>query len=516
MVKRFINGAFKIIFSRMLIIFLMVVVQIMVLLVSFLWLGSYLHYIWEGMSLLGAVLIIYIVNRDEPAEFKVSWIIPICIFPVLGALIYVFVMSNAGGIGLKTKMYVRTKETEGLLRTSTETAAALKECPEQYRGFSHYMEHRGGYPAYHNSEAVYYPLGEDKFADLLQELKKAQRFIFLEYFIVERGIMWNAVLDILKEKVKEGVEVRVMYDGMCSIVLLPYTYPKQLQKFGIKAKMFAPIIPFVSTSQNNRDHRKIVVIDGKVAFTGGVNLADEYINEKVLFGHWKDVAVKITGDAARSFTVMFLQMWKVSEKGKEDYEKYLTGITYEKPLYHDGFVIPYGGMPTMKEELTKTVYESMIHNAVKYVHIMTPYFIVEQGFLDSMRFAAERGVEVAMILPHIPDKKIVYYIARTFYPALLRAGVKIYEYVPGFIHAKAFVSDDISAAVGTVNLDYRSFYHHFECGVSFYDNKVVGKVEEDFQATLKKCKEVTWEYYRKIPLLQKLLGRTFRLFGPLM
>ena len=333
---------------------------------------------------------------------------------------------------------------------------------------------------------------------------------------MERGIIWNSVLDILKEKVKEGVEVRVMYDGMCSIVLLPYTYPKQLQKFGIKAKMFAPIIPFVSTSQNNRDHRKIVVIDGKVAFTGGVNLADEYINEKVLFGHWKDVAVKITGDAVRSFTVMFLQMWNVSEKGKEDYEKYLTGITYEKPLYHDGFVIPYGGMPTMKEELTKTVYESMIHNAVKYVHIMTPYFIVEQGFLDSMRFAAERGVEVAMILPHIPDKKIVYYIARTFYPALLRAGVKIYEYVPGFIHAKAFVSDDISAAVGTVNLDYRSFYHHFECGVSFYDNKVVGKVEEDFQATLKKCKEVTWEYYRKIPLLQKLLGRTFRLFGPLM
>ncbi|MDE7006555.1 MAG: PLDc N-terminal domain-containing protein, partial [Lachnospiraceae bacterium] len=300
----------------------MVVVQIMVLLVSFLWLGSYLHYIWEGMSLLGAVLIIYIVNRDEPAEFKVSWIIPICIFPVLGAMIYVFVMSNAGGIGLKTKMYVRTKETEGLLRTSEETAAALKECTEQYRGFSHYMEHRGGYPAYHNSEAVYYPLGEDKFADLLQELKKARHYIFLEYFIVERGIMWNAVLDILKEKVKEGVEVRVMYDGMCSIVLLPYTYPKQLQKFGIKAKMFAPIIPFVSTSQNNRDHRKIVVIDGKVAFTGGVNLADEYINEKVLFGHWKDVAVKITGDAVRSFTVMFLQMWNVSEWGKEDYEKY--------------------------------------------------------------------------------------------------------------------------------------------------------------------------------------------------
>lgn len=514
--KSFVNGAFKIIFSRMLIIFLMVILQVLVLLVSFLWLGNYLHYIWEGMSLLGAVLIIYIVNRDEPAEFKLSWIIPICIFPVLGAMIYVFVISNAGGIGLKAKTYIRMKETEGFLATSKETAQVLKECPKYYQGFSHYMEQYAGYPTYHNSEAVYYPLGENKFEDLLQELKKAERYIFLEYFIVERGIMWDAVLEVLKEKVKEGVEVRVMYDGMCSIVLLPYSYPKQLQKYGIKAKMFAPIIPFLSTSQNNRDHRKIVVIDGKVAFTGGVNLADEYINQKQLYGHWKDIAVKVTGDAVRSFTVMFLQMWNVSEKGKEDYGKYLNDIVYEQPLYHDGFVIPYGGTPTMKEEVTKTVYKSMIDNAVRYVHIMTPYFIVDREFLDSMRYAAERGVEVIMILPHIPDKKIVYDIARTFYPALLRAGIKVYEYTPGFVHAKGFVSDDISAAVGTVNLDYRSFYHHFECGVSFFDNKVVKKVEEDFQDTLKKCLEVTWEYYRKIPLIQKLIGRVFKLFAPMM
>lgn len=514
--KRFVNYAFKIIFSRMLVIFLMIILQVLVLLASFLWLGRYFHYLWEGMTLLGAILIIYIVNRDEPAEFKISWIIPICILPVLGALIYVFVISNAGGIGLKAKMYVRTKETEGLLRMSEEAAEAVKECPKSYQGFSHYMEQRAGYPTYHNSEAVYYPLGEEKFKDLLEELKKAERYIFLEYFIVERGIMWNAVLEILKEKAKEGVEVRVMYDGMCSIVLLPYSYPKELQKYGIKAKMFAPIIPFLSTSQNNRDHRKIVVIDGKVAFTGGVNLADEYINEKVVYGHWKDVAVKVTGDAVRSFTVMFLQMWNVSEKGKEDYEKYLQGIEYEQPLYHDGFVIPYGGTPTRKEEVTKMVYQSMINQAEEYVHIMTPYFIVDREFLDAMRYAAERGVEVAMILPHIPDKRIVYYIARTFYPSLLRAGIKVYEYTPGFIHAKAIVSDNISAAVGTVNLDYRSFYHHFECGVSFYDNQVVGKVEEDFQDTLKKCQEVTREYYKKIPLIQKFLGRVFKLFAPMM
>ena len=213
---------------------------------------------------------------------------------------------------------------------------------------------------------------------------------------------------------------------------------------------------------------------------------------------------------------MFLQMWNVSEKGTEDYERYLQDIDYEQPLYHDGFVIPYGETPTMKREVAKTVYESMINSANKYVHIMTPYFIVEREFLDSMRFAAGRGVEVSMILPHIPDKKIVYYIARTFYPELLRSGIKVYEYTPGFVHAKTFTSDDISATVGTINLDYRSFYHHFECGAYFYDNKVVGKVEEDFQNTLSKCQEVTRDYYKKIPLHQKILGRIFRLVAPLM
>ena len=330
--------------------------------------------------------------------------------------------------------------------------------------------------------------------------------------------MWDTVLDILKEKVQEGVEVRVMYDGMCSLVLLPYRYPKELKKLGIKAKMFSPIVPFLSTTQNNRDHRKILIIDGKVAFTGGVNLADEYINKVVRFGHWKDVAVKITGEAVRSFTVMFLQMWNVYEKEneKENYNAYLEDIAFEEPLCSDGFVIPYGDTPTRKTEVGKTVYESIVNGATRYIHIMTPYFIVDREFLDTMKYAAQRGVEVSMILPHIPDKKIAYYIARTFYPELLRAGVRVYEYTPGFVHAKVFVSDDSCATVGTVNLDYRSFYHHFECGAYFYDNQVVGKVEEDFEKTLEKCQLVTEEYYKRIPLHQKLIGRVSRLVAPLM
>ncbi len=514
--ERFLNCLYKIVFGRTLVIVLMVILQILVLLISFTWLGSRFPFIWEFMNFLGAAVIIFIINRDEPTEFKLSWIIPLCLFPVLGALIYVSVVGNFGGIGLKAKLGRRIEETKGLLVRSEETEQAIKNCPADFKGFAYFMENTSGFPVYHNSSAVYYPLGEDKFKDLLAELKKAEKYIFMEYFIVERGIMWNAVLDILKEKVKEGVEVRVMYDGMCSILLLPYKYPKELKKYGIKAKMFAPIVPFLSTTQNNRDHRKIVVIDGKVAFTGGVNLADEYINQVERFGHWKDVAVKITGDAVRSFTVMFLQMWNVSEKGTENYEAYLKDIVYEEPLYHDGFVIPYGETPTRSTEVAKTVYESMINGASKYVHIMTPYFIVGRDFVDSMRYAARRGVEVAMILPHIPDKKVVYYIARTFYPELLRAGVKIYEYTPGFVHAKIFAVDGISATVGTINLDYRSFYHHFECGAYFYDNSVVAKVEEDFQNTLLKCQEVTVEYYREIPVYQKLIGRTTKLLAPLL
>ena len=230
------------------------------------------------------------------------------------------------------------------------------------------------------------------------------------------------------------------------------------------------------------------------------------------------MAVKITGEAVRSFTVMFLQMWNVYEKEneKENYNAYLEDIAFEEPLCSDGFVIPYGDTPTRKTEVGKTVYESIVNGATRYIHIMTPYFIVDREFLDTMKYAAQRGVEVSMILPHIPDKKIAYYIARTFYPELLRAGVRVYEYTPGFVHAKVFVSDDSCATVGTVNLDYRSFYHHFECGAYFYDNQVVGKVEEDFEKTLEKCQLVTEEYYKRIPLHQKLIGGVSRLVAPLM
>lgn len=512
------NIFFKLVFSRTLIIGMMLIIQILVLAASFRWLGAYLHFIIEGLTLLGAVLIIYIVNREEDAAFKIAWIIPICIIPVFGALLYLFVMFNPGSFGMKKGLERRIRETAGYRNTDDTVRLRIAQEEPEWRQLSKYIEEVGGYPAYTGTAVTYFPVGEDKFKDLLEELENAKRFIFLEYFIVERGFMWNSILDILKRKVHEGVEVRVMYDGMCSLLLLPYNYPKELGRYGIKAKMFSPIVPALSTHQNNRDHRKILVIDDEIAYTGGVNLADEYINEKERFGHWKDVAVKIKGSAVKSFTVMFLEMWNAESIENENYADYIgTGRSLDSSREAGGgYVIPYGDGPTQKESVAENVYIDMLYHAKKYVHIMSPYLILDDRMLSALTYTALRGVEVKLILPHIPDKRIAFNIARTYYPTLLKAGVQLYEYTPGFVHAKLFVSDDEKAVVGTINLDFRSLYLHFECGAYIYRNRVIADIEKDYQETLARCQEVSMSYFRKIPLLSRLSGRLFRLFGPLM
>lgn len=513
--RKFLNVFFKIVFSRTMITIILLLIQIVWLLAGFKWLGQYSEISLAVMILISAALLVYIINKDEIPEFKLAWVIPICAAPVFGALLYLFIVGNWGNIGLKKQLDRRLKETKEFLYTDEAVKKKLETFSPHMANLSKYIEDIGGFPAYDNSPVRYFTLGEEKYEDLLEELKKAEKFIFLEYFIVERGRMWNSILDILKQKVKEGVEVRFMYDGMCSLLLLPYSYPKQLNGFGIKTKMFSPIIPLLSTTQNNRDHRKILVIDGRTAYTGGVNLADEYINEVEKYGHWKDVAVKIEGGAVKSFTLMFLQMWNVSETKKEEYSKYIQKETETKKA-GAGFVIPYGDGPTTPENVSETVYMDMINQAVGYVHIMTPYFIVDNAMLDVLQYAARRGVDVKLIIPHIPDKKAVFAMSRTFYPDLLAAGVKVYEYTPGFVHAKIFVSDDEKAVVGTINLDYRSLYHHFECGAYMYRNEAVADVENDFNETIGKCIRVDMEYYKKIPFMNRLLGRILRLFGPLM
>ena len=317
---------------------------------------------------------------------------------------------------------------------------------------------------------------------------------------------------------KEGVEVRVMYDGMCCLMLLPYSYPRTLREKGIKCKMFSPIRPALSTHQNNRDHRKICVIDGHTAFTGGVNLADEYINRKERFGHWKDTAVMLKGEAVTGFTMLFLQMWNVTEWEKENYDRYLRRPEYKFPpdLDRSGFVIPYGDSPLDKENVGEQVYLDILGHAKRYVHIMTPYLILDDQMINALQYSAKRGVETVIIMPHIPDKKSAYLLARSYYEELLRAGVRIYEYTPGFVHAKVFTCDDEKAVVGTINLDFRSLYLHFECASYFYKHPVVAEVEADFKRTLEKCREITVDDCQNYPFIKRFAGKALRLAAPLM
>jgi len=515
----FIKGLSKIVFSRTLIVVLMILVQVAVFPLLHIYLRQYRPLAYELMTILGGILVIVIVNQDEPAEFKLTWIVPICLFPVFGALLYLFVKSNWGMIGLKRKVEKGFKDTEGLLYTSEETNTLLSQEKADFRHFAYYMEHTNSYPVYHNTRVKYFSLGEYKIEDLKEELRNAKKYIFIEYFIIDPGRVWDEILEILRQKVTEGVEVRVMYDGTCSLMLLPYKYPQKLKQYGIEAKSFAPVVPFFSTNQNNRDHRKIVVIDGRIAYTGGVNLADEYANRKVVFGHWKDVGIKLEGRAVETFIQMFLQNWNLYGTEDTDYEKYLNmseDYYSNTDFKEDGFVIPYGDTPTRKREIGKRVYESIFNNSQKYIHIMMPYFIVDREFLSIMEYSALRGVEVKLILPHIPDKRVAFDIARTFYPDLLNAGVKIYEYTPGFVHAKVMVSDDLAATIGSVNLDYRSFYHHFECGAYLYNKPVVREIEEDFEQTLLKCQEIHIEDYKKIFVGDRMLGRLMRIVAPLL
>ena len=507
--------AVYIIYGRTLFVILAVLVQVAVLALCFTWLANYKTYISMGLMLLSAILVIYIVNSKSNPAFKLAWVIPMLVFPVFGGLIYICFRLQPGARAVDKRLRKLQKLTAHFTPQQTDVHDKLARESAQVANLSAYLYKFGGYPTYENTAVKYFRSGEEKFEALIPELEKAEKFIFLEYFILEESYMWDTVLEVLKRKVKEGVEVRLMYDGTCSISLLPYEYPKQLREYGIQCKEFGPIVPILSTSQNNRDHRKICVIDGKVAFTGGVNLADEYINKKVRFGHWKDTAIKIEGDAVQSFTMMFLQMWNITERQPEDYAKYLTE---KQPGFSrkDGYIIPYGDSPFDHENVGEEVYFHILNHAKKYVHIMTPYLILDNEMIDALTRAAKGGIEVQIIMPHIPDKPYAFYLAKTYYEELIAGGVEIYEYTPGFVHAKVFTSDDDTATVGSINLDYRSLYLHFECGVFIYRNPVVRDIEKDFQETLAKCQKITMTEVRNRSTFVKIYGQVLRIVAPLM
>ncbi len=382
---------------------------------------------------------------------------------------------------------------------------------------SEYLTRYAGYPIYENTTAQYLSPGEKKFEKLVEELKKAEHFIFMEYFIIEEGVMWNTVLDILVQKVKEGVDVRVIYDDVGCLRTLPYKYNEKLESLGIKCEVFNPFRPALEVVINNRDHRKIAVIDGHTAFTGGINLADEYINEYPKHGHWKDASIMIHGEAVWSFTLMFLQVWSfLRPSPQDDYELYRPHKYHPQPFKSDGFLQPYGDSPLDGEPVGENAYINMITKAKKYVYINTPYLIVDNEVVTVLKLAAKGGVDVRIVTPHIPDKWYVHLMTSAYYATLIEAGVEIYEYTPGFIHSKTCVSDDDTAIVGTINFDYRSLYLHFECGLWMFNSSEVNAVKEDFLETLKLCQKITLEDCKKVPWYTRFARALFRIFAPLM
>lgn len=514
LLKRGQKGILHTIFSRMGLILVLLALQLFLLFGLFQWFKDFLPHILGGTALFTVIVVLYLLNSPINPTAKITWLIVIMLLPVFGSLLYWFTKSDLGHRVLKKYFSILLTASKDAIPQSPEALEGLRLDNSGAASLIRYMGRSGCHPVYDKTAVTYFPLGEDKFAEMLKQLEKAEHFIFMEYFIVDEGLMWGEILEILARKAAQGVDVRVMYDGTCEFMLLPWDYPKRLKKLGIKCKVFAPVSPFVSTHYNYRDHRKILVIDGHTAFNGGVNLADEYINHKVKFGHWKDTAVMLQGEAVKTFTLMFLQMWGTDGKEPE-IEKFLAYPCLPREDAK-GYVAPYGDYPIDDDRLGERVYMDILNRAQNYVHIMSPYLILDGEMETALKFAAERGVEVALILPGVPDKKIPYALAKTHYASLLKSGVKIYEYTPGFVHAKVFVSDDREAVVGTINLDYRSLYHHFECATYLYGTDCIPDMEADFQATFKKCREVTMKSVEKEKISVKLTGMLMKAVAPLL
>lgn len=458
-----------------------------------------------------AVMLIYVLNTDDNPSVKLSWSILIAVLPLFGAVLYFFIRTDLGQRLNRRLISNSIQESLAYLPDHETLYRKIREEDPDFYCLARYLHTYAHAPVCSGTQVQYFPLGELKFDEMLRQMERAEKFIFLEYFIISEGYMWDQILRILKQKATEGVEVRVLYDGTNAIYNLPYGYPKQLEAMGIRCKMFAPIRPLVSSHYNNRDHRKILAIDGHTAFTGGINLEDRYINAEAVYGHWKDTAIMVRGDAAAQFTLLFLQMWHCNKR-EHIYEPYLVPVTHTAP----GYVIPYGTGPIDRKRVGEMVYHHILGQARNYVWIMTPYLILDNETVTALCFAAKRGVDVRLILPGIPDKKYAFALAKSHYRELLDAGIRIYEYTPGFVHAKVFLSDDKCAVVGTINLDYRSLYLHHECAAYLYKVPALADIKADFKETLEKCREVTPEDVKKRPLLSRLTSALLKVLAPLM
>ena len=507
------KGVIHAIFSRFGLVLLLLLLQVGLLVSIFRWFGNLWPHYFGGSVAVTAAMVLYLLNSKMDNSAKITWMVVIALFPVVGVPLFFYVKSNVGHNILRKRLL----ELEDVLRTqlpqNQSVVRKLEASEPGAASLATYLYGRGGgFPVYENTAMTYFPSGEAKFEELLRQLETAEKYIFVEYFIIDEGLFWGRVLEVLARKAAAGVDVRVMYDGTCEFSTLPRDYPRRLEALGIQCKVFSPVQPFVSTHYNYRDHRKILVIDGRVGFTGGVNLADEYINQVEKYGRWKDAAIMLEGEAVRSLTALFLQMWCILKE--PEFDAFLAE-PIPVPENAGGTAAPYGDCPLDGERVGEMVYIDLLNRARRYIHIMTPYLILDGELETALKFAAERGVDVHLILPGIADKKFANSLAKTHYSSLLDSGVKISEWTPGFVHAKVFVVDDREAVVGTINLDYRSLYHHFEDAVWLTDAPCIQDIEADFQATLEQCRTVEndprsiWQgrwLFRALGMLLKVLA----------
>lgn len=495
-------------------IFIILLLMLQVALIAFVLNDSPVaKYLSDIFHVIGIYLAVYVIYKPDHTNSTTGWVFLLLLFPVAGALLYLLFHFQASTKNLSKDVTRIESESRPLFNRQRDALKQARTSFPEYRNQFYYLQNHMGYPIYDQTEVTYYSPGEKFMPAFLSALESAEKYIFLEYFIIGEGKMWNQILDILKRKAAQGVDVRVMYDDIGCFVTLPKGYAKTLESYGIKCQVFNPFRPILSTIQNNRDHRKIASIDGKVAFTGGLNLADEYINLYEKYGHWKDCAIRLEGKAAWSLTIMFLQMWNICSGEKECFDQFFPEEIRLPET--DGFIQPYADSPLDNETVGEEVYLQMINSAKEYLYITTPYLILDDKMAGALAAAAKSGVDVRIITPHIWDKALVHITTRSFYRSLIKEGVKIYEYTPGYIHSKNFVVDDSIAAVGTINLDYRSLFLHFECGVLMCGSDVINDVKSDFLDTLEKCHQMTADEC-KSNVFVRLFQELMRLFAPLL
>ena len=496
---------------RVIIIILAAVAQLAVVVIPSLYLNSIFPHLKTILQVISLLVILYLLKSDINPVYKIPWIVTLLIMPIFGGVLYL-TYGRANFAKREHRRFVKVAAAnKNALATHTYRNDKLRETDYGISVQADYLLRYADAPAYRNTTVKYYPLGEDMFEDMLLELEKAEKFIFMEYFIIEEGIMFDSIVEILERKAQAGLDVRFIYDSFGSIMKAPVDIVRKLEKKGIRCYEFNNFITILDSRYNNRDHRKICVIDGNVGFTGGVNLADEYINKREVYGHWKDTAIKLKGEAVWGLTVMFLSLWDVSCDETDDFISYAPTREF---FYDDGFVAPYTDYPLDGEHVAQNVYLNMINRAKKYVYIMTPYLVLDTVMVSSLVNAAKSGIDVRIIMPGIPDKKIVYMLSQSYYDVLLSAGVRIFEYEPGFVHAKVFLSDDETAVVGTVNLDYRSLTHHLENAVWMYGTECLKDIKKDYMDTLIKCNEV-FKGEKKESIIRRILMPILRLFSPM-